>query len=79
MSRRITDVSSELLETIKRLESRVEKMVDIQAAQDILGDHADAEREELLQFVRDVWLNKYPTKPRVIAAAGRLLDKLGER
>lgn len=77
--RSLTVTATELLEGIKRLESRVSRVSNLQEVRAFTHEKCEEDRELLLEFVKDVWLNKYPTKPRVIAAAGRLLDKIGQR
>lgn len=69
----------ELSALLDSLHQRIERLEDLSNALDARATQDENDLAECVTFLQDVFLNKYPTKPRIIAATGRLLQKIGVR
>ncbi len=73
------DVCNDLEPRIRAMEVLLDAMSEKMELTNAIADENEANLAACVAFIRDVWLNKYPTKPRIIAAAGRLLDEIEVR
>lgn len=53
-------------ELLTRIEARVARMEELAQISHMDYDQLADDYAAALAFIKDVWLNKYPTKPRVI-------------